>query len=453
MLATGSIDGVIRVWDVSRRALIASQTCGPPVKALTYTRDGQTLAAAISGGYIRVMEPLSLKPKNQWNVRGATFGQIMATDGVAFSPDGRRLASADDAVRLCDARTGEQQALFQGHGGGRVWSVAFSPDGNTLASAGTDGAIMLWDPGAKPERKKMVQLHVPASLAYSPDGKLLATASTSEVGLWETETGALRGTVERSSAEAVVGFSAEGKVLICRRSDKCVTFRDLATGKECSSDAHGPINGSTISPDRKRVGIACHDGTVQIREAGTGRCLADLHFPVSLNPTMALSPDPGFLVVHHELLFDARRRDSATGEWKPLWQLPGNNAGFAPALSADGKLLAAFIAPDLCLVDAETGKVLKALRGHVIRPPFAWVFCPDGKTLASSNVQSVIIWDLATGEEVLSFSEAGRCFEAPTFSPNGRQLAVGTYRESPPQDNSVFLYPPPPLPGEEKVDP
>jgi WD40 repeat protein len=65
---------------------------------------------------------------------------------VAFSPDGRTLASAswDDTVKLWHPRTGKERATLRGHTD-EVRSVVFSPDGRTLASASEDGTIKLWD--------------------------------------------------------------------------------------------------------------------------------------------------------------------------------------------------------------------------------------------------------------------------------------------------------------------
>src|SRR5262249_32422572 len=130
----------------------------------------------------------------------ASNGEIVALKhstaphAAAFSADGKTLVVADPhAVRLWDlAGTGEKRVL-PGHSRG-VAGLAFSPDGRRLASTGNDARVHIWDPatGARLQSLPALRGHIEA-VTFSPDGRLLVTGDwVGGIHFWDTQTWQLR---------------------------------------------------------------------------------------------------------------------------------------------------------------------------------------------------------------------------------------------------------------------
>jgi hypothetical protein len=155
---------------------------------------------------------------------------------VAFSPDGKRLASAsrDHTVKVWDAQTGQLTRTLFGHTS-EVFSVAFSPDGKHLAIGGSPNTVKVWDVQTGQETRSLKGVAGPVrSVAFSPDGKRLATGSINNhtPQVWDAQTGQLTLSLQgHTNWIGSVAFSPDGKRLVSGSKDQTVKVWDAQTGQ------------------------------------------------------------------------------------------------------------------------------------------------------------------------------------------------------------------------------
>jgi WD40 repeat protein len=279
LLATGSYDHTVRLWDLTTRQVMRTlEGHTQAVWGLAWSPDGKRLASA-SGNPSRRDTAAEIK---LWDTETGKELRTLPSPGggvygLAWSPDGKRLASAgfDKVVRLWDPDSGKEIRTLPGHTK-ELWGVAFSHDGQRLASTGFDATVRVWDVATgKPVLTASGHEGPVWSVAYSPDGKLLATAGDDwKVRLWDAATGTqLRQLSGHSLSPYSVCFSRDGKRLLSASGHRWqpghageVIAWDVATGKELDcliGDSYG-FFAAAFAPDGRHFACAAMDRSVKL---------------------------------------------------------------------------------------------------------------------------------------------------------------------------------------------
>ena len=267
--------------------------------------------------------------------------------GVAFSPDGRLLATAsgDGMTRLLDPATGERlRTLAQGDAiwghGNAVWGVTFSADGRLLATASggmLSGTACLWDPATGERLRTLDHGNAVWGVAFRPDGRLLTTAGGSSFGgtacLWDPATGKPLRTLAHDSRVSGVAFSPDGRLLATASADKAARLLDTwwdSTGEPLRTLAHDSrVSGAAFSPDGRLLATASEDKAARLWDPATGDCLRTLTGHADGVSAVAFSPDGRLLAT------------ASADKTARLWTVPSLKT-YQSTLIGDGRVRGKF---------------------------------------------------------------------------------------------------------------
>lgn len=433
VLATGSLDGTVRLWDTatgaSRHELAPHARWAWPV---LFDSGGGLLATGDGEGVVRV-----------WDVptgalRWAAGGHTSPVWTASFANSGDLLAVGDDSqegpsARLWDAHTGRLRHALDTEGSATYW-LRFNPAGTLLATGGSDGTVRLWDPATGRLRERLSGHAEPIyALDFHPSGDYLISASadgTVRQWLFDDQGGVRENPLPRHTGAVYrVTFGPAARLFATGDSDGNIRLWDAATAERLR-DLQRSHNASVwpimFHPTAPRMLTSSNDFTAKLWDTGTGTFLQEIKGHGRRIRGVAFN--------HDGTLLATSGNDGAVRVWDPatarcrlvLQHQPDrlNAAVFSPRRS---ELATASNDGNIYLWDALTGEEGRHLVPATTESVSATVFAPDGDQIATANDDDAVQFLFAsTGRTVATLRpEAGR-IKALAFSPDGATLAIGS---------------------------
>jgi WD40 repeat protein len=273
-LAVASYSG-ISIYDASTRNLVNQLDTRPGVISIDYNPQGSLLAVGHRFGSEEVgyAGSVDVWRVSTWQSLGPILGGNQAVNEVAFSPNGKSLASAfigplydTNRVVFWDAVRWEISRTLQT---GAIQNIAFSPDGKLLASSPDRYAVEIY---RLIDGDRLQTLHTSFtgavnSLVFSPDGSRLATGHyDGQIRLWNPLTGELQAILQANSVVESLAFNQDGTILASGQgipANNLILWDTEIAQPVRTLDMHKhPIVSLAFSPDGRTLASGSYDGTV-----------------------------------------------------------------------------------------------------------------------------------------------------------------------------------------------
>ena len=386
------------------------------VTAVAFSPDGKYLATASEDRTARVRSLITEEEIVVLKHDGAV-------NAVAFSPDGKYLATAseDRTARVRSLVTGEEIVVLKHDGA--VNAVAFSANNNYLATASEDRTARVWNHKASKEVARLKHDKEVKAVTFSPDGKYLITGSLDATArVWDGTTGQEIARLKHNGVVWTVAFSPDGKYVATASADRAARVWDAATGQEIARFDHDDtVLDVAFSADGQYVVTASEDKTAGVWDVATGKEIARVNHDRPLK-AVAFSADGKYFATASE--------DRLAGVWKiatgqDVASVNHDGVVVAVAFIPDGKYIATASADRTARVwDVATGQEIARFNHDDTVLDVA--FSADGQYVATaSEDKTAEVWDPATGKEVIRINHDD-IVRTVAFSPDGKYLATAS---------------------------
>jgi WD40 repeat protein len=440
-MAAGTWAGVCSIWEISTGKLLSQVERRGGVRAVVASRDSQRIAASYHHGAVVV-----------WEARTGRIvlelDQKTPVTAACFSPNGLRLAFGGDdkVVQIWDLEGTREVAHLEHQG--PISVAKFSPDGHWLATGepcvrdrNCAAMIRVWDANTGMPIAQVGSTDDVEDLAFTPDGERLTAATVPKIvsldrfsiRTWNIETGREEATVTHAIRVTSAKFSPDARWLVTVAKDRTARLWDVATGREATRMIHGDtVETASFSSDGSRVATWSWDGVAAVWKVQAGWQALKVEHPqlgnLSGMPKALWNPE-GTRLATVGMDGTARLWDAQTG--MELVRIQHEHPVGDLMLSTDGRWAAS--AEEPFAAEPKPSKVLiwDTHTGHVLTNVVsdsnvkAMAVSPDSRLFPTGTVEGKVqVWEAASGRRVCGITHQEEV-RALAFSPDGRWIASG----------------------------